>query len=639
MANFINPLDKYITYSYYHILVMCNTTETAELLNNSSLLLETGRSNENIEEKYKLKSINSFGQNIDINNNKNSIGDYIILFNGSTDSEFIINDVRWDTLLYPATDDNYYTTISTEGKMEIQEPSGARFLNIINNSIRKLGIDINSIVFMLKTIFVGRTHSNIGVGEEYITSIKPLIFVLYDVEAVFDIVGATYQLSFIPLTNGAAKMKQYNQAPNEVSSISLEVNSSLLQAINKFSSSLNVIYGQYATQVIENSKRPQENFIYITYNITCDEIYKDENFYKIDNFQDQSNNFINGGVVISFGESPTIESALNKIMRHCTGVLEDGKGKSKKDPKDKNTNNTKYSFKIISSVETFKSTILVNYRIVRYALPTESIIEKVQNGDIDDEIVKNNAITFDYIYTGRNDDILEFEMKLAMGVAFLQILSSTNNIPEDKTQTSLSSKIKDQSSHRNTSIINNPNNKTILAFPTTEKNNNSRNTKKPYSSSSFNSLLGRFAALEGIDAKIKIRGNPIFLTNMTILPSDIQKNLNTDLIKGEFNNIERVPSLCKINIKMPRSNSFPGVDDNNINSYEDFWYKGYYYIYSIENVFDGSGNFYQEIDLMSLPQDLGFIDDEKIIENIDDINTSTEGEKGNIQIRDIIKNN
>ena len=632
MANFENPLDRFHTYSYYHILVACTTTDVAESIKTSTFL-NLGRRTQSIEEKYKVRGITADGKEID-KDHPNRIGRYSILFNGSTDAEFSITNVKWNTVLYPVNDENAYTTIATEGKMEIQEPRGARFLNLINNVVHEFGISAESVIFSIKTIFVGRTNTGTAVKTEDITNIPPLMFTLYDLTAEFDMVGSTYEVTFVPLSNGAAKMSQYNLATNQITSFNLNAKSSLVSALDLFSQKINTIYGDYAKDVVKQSGKKESDFTFMVYSITYDDIYRDETRYKIDNFEDQTKTTLDGEIPISFGDDATIESALNKIMKHCTGVIADGNGESKHNNNNKK-DNIKYGYKILSSVQSFASTnkdskeetvnVVVNYRIVRYALPTQSIIELAFTGDETSELLKNNSLILNYIWTGKNKDILEFDMRLAAGVAFLQLLTTTNNIPKDNSDPTKASKAQLPSARGGTllgqnSSTENPNKKsksneqnktqkTLLTFPSNDKNNDTRNTKKPYSSLTFNNLLGRFAALEGMDTSVKIRGNPIFFSNFINTPS-IFNNPELSTKDGHFSDFERVPSLCKINIKMPRADVFPGVNDNNITSYEDFWYKGYYYIYYVENIFEGSGEFTQVLKMTTLPNDLDFSNDE-----------------------------
>jgi len=646
MANFENPLDKFRSHSYYHVLVVCSNTTAAETLQNSSALLETGRQNQSIEEKYKVKGINSNGESVNIDpnstSNPNIQGKYVILFNGSTDAEFVIDSVRWTNLISPAENDpNTYTTIAVEGEMDIQEPRGARFLNIINNAIRQMGIEVSAVAFMLKTVFVGA-----GIGET-ISNIPPLIFVLYDMEATFDIVGANYTLNFMTMNNGAAKMQQFNGAANTITSLKIPKNASLAQVITLYNANINTAYVKYANKVILESGQVSEDFRYLVYNISVDDIYSDdEKKYQVDQFKDQNQDSTEGDAVIAFGDTPTIESSLNLIMKHCGGVLDDGKGNAKPEPVDaqgtsrKDNRSVKYMYKIISSFESFDTAIIINYRIVRYAAPTTSIIEKAQNGDLEDEALLNNALLLDYIWTGKNIDVLQFDMKMAMGLSFLQIVTTTNNLPTDNSATA-SDKAQSLTNAGATLIAGETsgasNLKTVIYFPKSNDKPEAQNTKRPTSAVGFNQLLGKFAALGQVEARVVIRGNPTFLANLTPLPSETSsgkvKKEGNEVAKKEFANFERAPALCKINIKMPKPNQAHTTNEG-IQEYESFWYQGYYYIFSIENVFDG-GVFTQVLDIQSLPNDLKFLENEEVTGKKDDSTTSTATEVGTVPVSEV----
>lgn len=620
MSNFENPLNNFHTYSFYHVLVACSTTQAAEaLFKNNAELLDVVRSTQSIEEKYSVKGITDAGGVVSPDN-INRVGKYIILFNGATDAEFVISSVKWNSLMYPAEGTDSYTTLSSEGQIEIIEPNGARFLNLINNSVRKLGVDSTGIVYVLKTVFVGNGYDG-SLSASVINNIPPLMFLMLDISAYFETIGGTYTLSFMSLTNGAAKLVQFNQAPQALSSLALRDGSTLVDALNDFNVKLNNLYNEHVKNVLASSNNESTDFKYIYYLIYYDDIYNDGKKYKVDLFKDQTAATSVGENIVSFGESATIESALNEIMKHCSGVIDDGNGVSKSDNTTTN-NKVKYGYKIVSSLESTEDTILAIYRIVRYPLPTSSIIEKALNGDLEDEALKNNAITFDYMWTGKNKDILEFDIKMAHAMTFLSMITSTDNLADSSTNNNIPGQCTPSSNNSLTGEKPNEKIKTVMYFPKANEKNSSRNTKKPASSMKFNELLSRFAALEGLDTRITIRGNPIFLANLSSLPSAIRKEPTGILDKKEFSNFERVPALCKINIKMPQASIHPGRNDMGIDQYEDFWYKGYYYIYNIENIFDGSGEFKQVLDMLSLPKDFNFTEADEPSNNKDTTNTT-----------------
>lgn len=72
-----------------------------------------------------------------------------------------------------------------------------------------------------------------------------------------------------------------------------------------------------------------------------------------------------------------------------------------------------------------------------------------------------------------------------------------------------------------------------------------------------------------------------------------------------------IPSFAHVTVKVPRNNDdislFSGTGDGSSADYtKDFWFDGYYYIYGIDNVFEG-GEFTQTLYMIGMPQE-GIVD-------------------------------
>jgi len=600
MSNPENPLSIYRSYSYHHVLIACNTSEVAEHIARSDELLTFLRPSASSENLYKAKTIDNKGS-------------YVVIINGLTDANFTIENVSWFSTTANDTGgkDNMFTTMAVEGEMKVLEPQGIRFLNVMNNVSDELRTDPNGIVWMLKTIFIGhrRSTSDNDVGDypDYILNIKPLMFCMYDITANFGIEGGEYIINFVALENGAAKQPHYIRAADAVS-INLSGDNTLKNAVSLLQDAIRDRYIEYYAKVTNSGENITGR--YVLYQIEIDDKYDDT--YKIDSNQALGKNTgaSTEGGIFDFSKGKSIEVAIQELMRSCSKVGEDLKAKKEK----------RYTYKIVSSLSSTEDIITVTYKVIRFIEATNNIVEGIQDKTIDDKDLEKNLIVFDYIYTGLNVDIIDFDIKMEMGLAFFQTLQTNNAFGDAKDLPP--SKVTEASANKNlkkgqTDI---PRNLTPIFFPRLNDDPKSRNVPNPTSHMEFQALLARHAALENIDSRITIHGNPGLLSSTASYPSDFRDKTSAQLIAeadttNAIPNWGRVPAIAKINIKMP------SADKDNQQYAESFWYDGYYYIYAITHKFDG-GLFTQDIEMVSLPntQDSTPSEDDTITQ--DDASTS-----------------
>jgi len=614
-----NILGKFDTYAYHHILMVCNNTDAAEALASTDEI--TTYQHPTDRERYKARDIGKIDG-----------GKYVTLIDGTTDARFFITDVSWTN--YIAADPEVgadstaqSTTMSTDGEMEIVEPLGAAFLNRLTDICDELDSDPVGLVFLLKTIFVGR---NANGATEMISTVRPMMFIVFDITSVFDSSGAKYKLEFVGLTNGAGKLPQ----PQKIfEGLNLKMDPSSLSAtLKKLEKTVNDKYDQFKLKAVvdfaatlkeqdanaalaEANKFLIENYRDVRYKIIADKVYEDTGRYAAGDNEHVRIADGDSATVINYGPDVTVEAILNGIMASSSGVYKDAQGNGT--PKDNNFKNSKYIYKIISTIRSTAKEYIVEYHIKRF-LQAESAYSQQEEGGVITPL-PGQSIEFDYIFTGKNVDIKNFDIKMEMGMAFFQIAATTDNIPSNKSvgagMASKTAKLGGSSSVANAGKETRAS--TPLFLGSTLKRQQMRNTKRPIESAGFQALLDRHASLENVSASMVIYGNPQLLDEMTILPSEINTELaQTETpVEGQTINPRWMssPTLIKVNIKMP-------VDTNDVNTeYESFWYTGWYNLQVVENRFS-EGEFTQELGMFSIP-----ISDQ--IEEVPDIYEETVFEK------------
>jgi hypothetical protein len=577
MSNPENILAKYRTYSYHHVLIACGNTQVVEDLSQSlnmyEYLYETG------EARRSKKSTKS--------------GDYVVIANGLSDSDFIIDDVKWMSVIAPQPSDKsfeQFASYAVEGSMKVNEPRGVNFLNVLSGTCDTLETDPTGLVFLLKTFFVGDVDNR---SVDYITSVKPIAFIMTDIASEFSVVGSEYTIEFVSITNGAAKLPQM---VNGADRVSFTLKDTIGKSLESFQITLGQQYDAHykkLKKIADDSNQtlygqPIKYFIEIAPNT-----YQD---YKIDQPPDFIKNLglISGSdSIMTFGQNPSIESAIMDILKTSKQFGDDAVGK--------NDDKKKYIPKIQSTIESggsgSDSYYHVIYKIGRTVVPV-STLSKIHDAD-QDFIKQGNAMVFDYWFSGKNTDIIDFNIQMQMGLMFFQTVATAEGILKGQGEKELTNNSHGTGSTqaRSTDTKKGPRQKTPISFSTIVKKPKQKNTAYPLSTSDFQSLLTRHAALEMLEAKITITGNPLLLNSMIQLPSDVINGPNptprTGIEEDVFNDWTTTPSLVKVNIFMPS-------DDSDGDYAKPFWYDGWYYVTSIEHIFSG-GQFTQMIEMLSLP--------------------------------------
>lgn len=631
-----NILDLYRSYTYHHMLVMCDSTKTAEALAKREDITLFDEENIVSEERFSIASV---PEQPDLQ--------YIVLLNTAQSAIFTIPQVSWETMTTPVPDDEsgeeQFRGTAVQGEMTIEEPQGARFMNVLAQASRDLGVDPMGITYLLKTIFFG--HRDDGTSAK-ITNVKPLLFTLVDLSSSFDITGATYNVQFVGNVNGTSKLPQTSSVGRGFS-FTIDKGSTLEQAIDKLQTRLNERYEQFK-DTIQNDficddidLDVDEDFANVRYVINLDESYRN---YKAGTAskEQQEDSGDDDVVIVQKGNAQSIENLIEAVMDSSEQVLEESEDPNEGDS-DEEGSNTKAQYKIETSFELTDEIAIpvsdqpggntgfrvekleepeyvVTYNIHRYELQFEQDVadqaEDVNSsGFLSFEPPDGHKFELDYIFTGRNTSILDFQMKMEQGLAFFYTLASENNVLSGGQvragAESSNSTANDSSRQSQSEGVKRP-----LFLGHTLNDPYIRNQALPSQVQSFRDQMNRWAGISSLGIKMTIRGNPQLLSDAVPLPSDIRIMNNDEdgaedlriLTTDEALSIEdedaepnhiikrpwKHPAFVKVNI------AFPSPDSD---TFEPFWYRGWYYIVRVDQQFD-RGEFKQELEMFSLPADV-----------------------------------
>ena len=605
-----NPLAELNSYTYSHTLIMCDGMKTADFLyENGQLFTENEDDPEHLYDTQSIELVNGEGEK--------SEGRYIVLFDGRRDANYYITSVVWETIFAPRgpKNESKFDQIETEGEMVIEEPFGVDFLEALVKGTRELEVDPSGIVFMLKTDFVG--HKPDG-NQHTINNIKPFTFVMIDLTSKMNAGGSVYNISLFGTSNGVTKLPHVSAIANGLT-VRLKKDDTLVSAMASLEKSISIKYNDFKDLVRKNlfdaladvqsfeqaDVQLNERYIDVVYNIKLANEYTSSE-YKIGG-NEEDNIFDDGGeFVLKFSERASVEDCIKKLMNTCDLV-------NKESTEDKNIRSS-YTPKISTELvpPDINGTYQVNYTIYRYQTKYQPVGEPFKPKE-------GQFIEFDYIYTGKNIDILDFDIKMDMGLSFFQTQLSpksyASNQKETKegngnTEVNVASDTGEQysldPSIGSTAL---PAKRQAPLFLGATVNPASFNPKpKQTEQVSFDQAMSRQAALESIQGRVKILGNPQLLneslksthrdrnkTDLSAAQLDEQDNVEDDKSTGLSEPFKR-PGYVKINIRFPTTKDLAGT--------KKFWYDGFYSIFSIENNFS-DGSFTQTLDLFSLPVSSG----------------------------------
>lgn len=592
MSNPPNPLAKFRTYSYHHVMAVCDSTKTALDLSVSPTFSDVFTSRNSVD---RLKVLETGAGN---GGENGTSGKYIILIDGFADARFVIQEVKWATVLAPDPESGSPTTVETDGEMTILEPQGVRFMNELSKASTSLGSDPTGLIFVLKTFFIGHTDT----GEtEVITNIRPLFFILIDIQAEFSETGAQYKVAFVGMCNGAAKLPYVNEIASQIDIGNTGSDGKVVATLGQVFEDLlpSMVWQLYEREFSEVQKlyqklnisgSAQSSYRPVRYKFVLDDYYKTYTFGT--NTKLTKHTDINDPI-LSFSENTTFESIIEGIMLSSAEVA-----------KDADNPTVKTLFKITSAIESTPDEYIVVFYVNKYEQRTPTIDQKINDsisGDKPFEPPVGTSIEFDYVFTGKNIDIKQFDIKMEMGLAFFQLISTTSNLPnQSDTQTQ-----KDQSKGKgpggadntkaNAEASTSARTKTPLFLGGQNRNALIRNSKNAASTMNFKSMLSRWAAIENIQVKMVIAGNPQLLDEMSVGPADLVARKTEEPKEGQTINPSwmTIPTFVRINIMMP-------TDNQDEDYAEKFWFDGYYQMLFINNIFDG-GLFTQELELFSIP--------------------------------------
>lgn len=567
-----NPLDKYRSYSYHNILLVANNTESLRPFLSSDPALDA----------VAMTAIQSTKQGEAIVVPGASSSAFLVLDSRRT-SNFSIREFNYTTAPGVGTASQTHIYVGTLN-MVIVDPDGINFINYLRYLVdEKLKSDFFGIHFVLKTIFVGHTFDD--KTEVVTTSAIPLM--MHDLEFDVSYKEGIYNIKFVPLMQNVATMvKQYATVSN-ARSIQAE-DGKLGTIIKSFENRLNESYRDWyqkcniaikkagdadekpvgktgrLVQVMITIPKEWESFsVDANFDQTIERNFaaekkkrEDEAKKKQDDADQEREKQISDAVkagesidkaksrikrqIISFNPVMTVYDILADIFKLCPDVNRLAAKQAVEDNKVK-------LFKTLSSITSNEEVIVVHFDCVEFEVPNVTL-DKDKSSNFDKwftttssgERMPLNSLTFDYIFSGKNTDILDFSLKMQMG----QLLLMNNSTKMGTTSHRLVNNQKSQADSpetlekKNTVFVreNDPitfpaqtnDQRTNFAFMP-EKVNVDAQRQNQKARTEWLSAVAFMHGSSSLNVKMNIRGNPNLLNKYVV--DTIQEHVIPENIK------------------------------------------------------------------------------------------------------------
>jgi hypothetical protein len=657
MSTPANILDQFRSFSYHHFIIVANNTEALRQLQTGQL-------------SFSALSALTHGQTISTTNSSSGSSSIVMVINSEVDSKFYLESVSYQTMFMDVSQAGKQMTAATKMEMVIRETGGATFLNFLNDlSNTTLQASFDSCCFLLKTFFVG--HRDDGTVSAPI-QVQPIPFIIAKMDSSFDHTGGVHTIEAVAMTMGAPLRNNSLLYVNR--NLSLNSNTTLLKDMladleSKLNKQLALQYtavkqatGGNGRQVKYKFTIPNEWSAYTVKSLSKDNFIEQlfpkeqQAVQQTSNPQPNSNAQSGAGpesdqfkTSINTAVKVTVIQILSEIFKHCDQIQKNfvDNVNASKNPSAANTSTASAMPKLyqtVSSITSDDTTMTIHFDTVTYYLPSlpsadssssaKPVVQNTTKGLTQDQqnAVANTqaavrksdeskyGIIFDFIFTGKNSDIITFDIK-ANGTNVL--IQSNRTTVNGALQSSVVNGSNDPTQVVNTNKDSQPvvsirKNDPVYLPELTAEAQQGYTYKSPSGAKineNFKNLLAQLVAITTSKSHLVIRGNPAFLNQM-IMPlmahddtayqaaldaraTDAKTRAQT--MVGTFDPTTSVsymgvtpssiPIFCKIRMMTPIVNP-----TNNTVTYEEFWYKGYYRINFIDNKFV-NGEFTQELTL------------------------------------------
>lgn len=437
MSNPKNPLSDYRSYSYYHTLIACDSTATVR-----ALISQLDQS-----DILRPKADNNFAprsrQPVALPDNK---GNFVVLIDGARDVDVVITEMEYTSWILPEVNSGdtpgifnpVHLSYPCNGTLKIFELRGFNFPGMLIDAATAMNVRTPyTIPYLLKTYIVGYTHEGKTVP---INDLAPLTIVFPTIQASTDLSGTTYTLTLFNCGGGLGELGPYHSVSPAVRMTNLQnyrvVNQNdktrtpmspdpkMSTAFQAIESNLNLqatvdYETAYKAAIKTADQRTVNSIIRRKYTITLEPPYDSDKFLLVAGapFATNTGDSKNESPQVVLSNNVSVYDLFMAVFKACPALSEKGVVTI---PRVYTT--VELSTAVTDGVT--QAVELVRYNIVPYQLYIPNKNSEIISGG---PTGISNSYVFDYMYTGTNIDIVDFDLKMDILVTAMIMTGQQSN--------------------------------------------------------------------------------------------------------------------------------------------------------------------------------------------------------------------
>jgi hypothetical protein len=424
-----NPLDEFNSYSVHYVMLACRTTEDARVFTDEK---------NNAATLQAIEQVNLLGEAVPYGNANTAF----LMMDTRRFSQFTIDNLKYEVLINGIEKAGSHGNLATTINMTILDSVGISFINFLQWLMdEKMQANFDGIIYMLRVIFVG--HKSDGSTSTVQTVTIPMH--LTKLELNLDYAKGAYEAEFMPNVNfDAQEHSRWLNISSASSYFTGAGNNTLGGMVDSFEAALNDASTRYyndASSLLEKAGRTRNakgKFgRQVQYMITIPEAWRAFEFTGSGTAGATETVFKKqlaerDGTAktevakpakatdshMSVESGMQITEVLDLMFRQVKEIADLGNGRKTQ------KGEAVTFYKHIVGITSDDNVVVVHVDVVPFVVPNV-VVEKQATAqpvsqneadfyDIDENGVRRprNYAEFDYIFTGRNKDILNFDMKL-----------------------------------------------------------------------------------------------------------------------------------------------------------------------------------------------------------------------------------
>lgn len=631
-----NPLDNYRSYSTHFVMFACRSTEVAKEFSTSAAR----------DFDAAVNNVRGLGEPVLYKN----ATDVFLMLDTRRFSQFSVESLRYDVFINGLQKGASTSNLATDLTMVVLDAVGISFADFLQYLMdKKLKTSYDGLVFMLQTIFVG--HKDDGTSETVHSETIPMHLIRIEINLNF--VKGAYTMQFMPNMNFDVKKYQRFMTIGQTTSMYDANGGTLGNLIASFQDNLNTRAEKYYNGIkafLDKTTAKKDKIgRKVQYQISIPEKWKGwkttgKNVADTTEAAKKSkdpkapptiNVQINSG---NFTTKPGtgITEALTELFKTVNEIAALGNFTQSDPSKDGSVTFYKQIVGITSNDETF----MVHVDVIEFEIPNvfrrkpnpkevsksdEKTHHIEKDADGVERRVPNDYIVYDYIFSGKNKDILNLELKieefqmllasnLKIGTIDMQKASTDGEVDAENQKL-----VEEILSAREYDPIMIPNDTddALKAFTSLAKVASEKQAEEQKKRQNYTRNLSMFYAGSPIVTTMLIKGNPEIMHKFNVgkilnhpadpNSGDYRKQLEKEILKNDIlekgdNGGFKVknfspksyavsPVFVKVNIFGPEFNELWGQTKSALSEV-------YYVVFKLSNIIQ-NGVFTQELELYS----------------------------------------